>query len=140
MGSWGLLRSRQRHWLKGLLRQMSLYLEAGKTAQDLPLRLHPYIDDMSRLIVHTEVYRAWPLIYRPCARPYSTGDYHASSTSTTAQPFAHTTWKRSPPPWAVPWSTHRPTCPRAGARSQDFPHRQAPVLPRLQGRYPSGHQ
>ncbi|CAO0820239.1 hypothetical protein DFAR_1450027 [Desulfarculales bacterium] len=30
--------------------------------------------------------RAWPLIYRPCARPCSNGGYHASCTSTTAQP------------------------------------------------------
>ncbi|CAO0822674.1 hypothetical protein DFAR_3220005 [Desulfarculales bacterium] len=43
--------------------------------------------------------RAWPLIYRPwpCARPCSNRGYHASSTSTTAQPSALTTWKRSTP-------------------------------------------
>ncbi|CAO0821934.1 hypothetical protein DFAR_2730042 [Desulfarculales bacterium] len=50
------------------------------------------------------------------------GGDHASSTSTTAQPFTHTTWKTSPPPW-IPALVH-----------------QVSASPRLQGRYPSGYQ
>ncbi|CAO0823966.1 hypothetical protein DFAR_4000005 [Desulfarculales bacterium] len=85
--------------------------------------LFTLIDDMSLLITHAAFYLAeglWPLIYRPCARPCSNGGYHASFTSTTAQPSAPTTWERSPPLWASLWSNHRHTCPRAGARLKSF--------------------
>ncbi|CAO0821049.1 hypothetical protein DFAR_2090027 [Desulfarculales bacterium] len=64
--------------------------------------------------------RAWPFIYRPCARPCSNGGYHSSYTSTTAQPSVPTTWKRSPPPKAPLRSIHRPTCPRAGQGERFF--------------------
>ncbi|CAO0824681.1 hypothetical protein DFAR_810008 [Desulfarculales bacterium] len=85
--------------------------------------LFAFIDDMSRLIAHAESYLSESLAtYLQALRQalLKRGGCHASSISTTAQPSAPTTWKRSPPPWASPWPIHHPTCLRTGAKSKDF--------------------
>ncbi|CAO0822680.1 hypothetical protein DFAR_3220011 [Desulfarculales bacterium] len=78
--------------------------------------------------------RAWPLIYRPCARPCSNGDYHSSSTSTTVQPSIPTTWKRLLPPWGIALVHSQPIrAPGQGRDRKILPHRQIPVSPGLKG-------
>ncbi|CAO0822420.1 hypothetical protein DFAR_3020001 [Desulfarculales bacterium] len=82
--------------------------------------LFAFIDDMNLLIVHAEFYLSEGLAtYLSALRQaLLKRGYHAGPTSTIAQPSAFITWKKSPPPWASPWSTHRHTHPRAGARSK----------------------
>ncbi|CAO0823184.1 hypothetical protein DFAR_3500002 [Desulfarculales bacterium] len=85
--------------------------------------LFAFIDGRSRLTAHAEFYfsegLATYLQALALRQPCSNGGYHAGSTSTTVPPSAPTTWKKSPPPWATPWSVHRPTCPRVGVRSKN---------------------
>ncbi|CAO0823511.1 hypothetical protein DFAR_3740009 [Desulfarculales bacterium] len=105
--------------------------------------LFAFIDDMSRLIVHAELYLAEGLA--PLAIGLAPGSAQTGAT-TQVLPRQRPSLPFPPPGKDHRLPGHRPgplTTRRAPGQGQGrkiFPHRQVPALPLLKGRYPSRHQ